>query len=105
MVDGPVMRADSGGTMYEESTAGFWHSTIDPSERIVLPQQVRHDRGGVMGDDMVVTIEDGAIVLRTCEDAMRLLQDDFCSNTSDGISLMEELLVERREEAAREERD
>ena len=82
----------------------FWNCRIDDSGRLVLPQPVRMEQGLTNGDELVVTIEDGAIVLRSYEEAMQRLQDAY----SDGIpredSLVDELLVQRRQEAAREER-
>lgn len=82
----------------------FWNCKLDTSGRVVLPQQLRTDRGLSNGDELVITVEDGAIVLRTYEEAIRRLQEAFCEGIPDDVSLVDELIAERRREAAREER-
>ena len=83
----------------------FWNCRLDTSGRVVLPQQVRLNRGLNNGDELIVAIEDDAIVLRTYEEAMQRLQDMFCEGIPADVSLVDELIAERRTEAAREERD
>ena len=80
----------------------FWNCRLDTSGRIVLPQQVRTEHELDSGDELVVTLEDGAIVLRSYVDAMQLLQDAFCEGLPEDVSLSSELLAERAEEATRE---
>ncbi len=78
---------------------------LDASGRIVLPQEIRAAQSLHRGDDLVATIEDGAIVLRRYEDAMQRLQDAFSKGMPSGVNLVDELITDRRREAAREARD
>lgn len=80
-----------------------WNCRIDPSGRLVLPQPVRLQQGLEDGDELVVSIEGGAIVLRNYVEAMQRLQDAFCAGASGDASLCDELIAERRQEARREE--
>jgi len=81
-----------------------WNCRIDVSGRVVLPLPVRLKKDLQDGDELVVSIEDGAIVLRSYEDAMQRLQDAFCTDISADVSLASELINERRQEAKREAR-
>ena len=82
----------------------LWNCRIDDTGRLILPQPVRMEQGLGGGDELVVSIEDGAIVLRTYEEAMQRLQDAFSEGISADVSLVDELITQRREEAARDER-
>jgi len=82
----------------------FWNCRIDTSGRLVLPQQVRSQQDIDNGSELVVTIEDGAIVLRRYADAMQRLQDAFCDGIPPDVSLSRELIEERKHEALRAER-
>jgi bifunctional DNA-binding transcriptional regulator/antitoxin component of YhaV-PrlF toxin-antitoxin module len=78
---------------------------LDASGRVVLPLEIRAAQSLHRGDDLVATIENGAIVLRRYEDAMQRLQDAFSKGIADDVSLVDELIADRRKEAAREARD
>lgn len=82
----------------------FWNCRVDASGRLVLPLQVRTDQDIDNGDELVVTVEDGAIVLRSYADAMKRLQDAFCEGIPAGVSLSQELIEERKKEVDRAER-
>ena len=81
---------------------GRWNCRIDVSGRLVLPQPVRQMQGLNDGDELMVTIEDGAVVLRSYVEAMQRLQDAFCDGLPTDLSLCDELIAQRREEARRE---
>ena len=85
-------------------TQSFWNCRVDMSGRVVLPQQLRVDQGLSNGDELVITVEDGAIVLRTYDEAMQRLQDAFSEGVPDDVSLVDELIAQRGQEAAGEER-
>lgn len=74
---------------------------IGPQGRIVIPAALRRTLGLEAGDRLVVHAEDGALVLERPDAALRRLQERF-AGVRDGASLAEELIAERRAEAARE---
>lgn len=73
--------------------------------RVVVPAEVRRALGVAEGETLVGELRDGAFVLTTkrakLEAAVRLFQK-FCPPVP-GRSLADELIAERRAEAAREE--
>lgn len=74
-----------------------------PKGRVVIPQGVREAPGIREGDTLVVRIEDGHAIPETREALLRRVQERFAALPS-GVSLSEELVRERRQDAAREER-
>ena len=90
--------------MQETTSNEAWNCRIDTSGRIVLPQPVRSTKQLNNGDELILTIENGAIVLRSYEDAMQQLQDAYSQGIAPDRRLAEELITERRAEAARETR-
>lgn len=70
--------------------------------KIVLPAQLRRRIGVKDGDMVVVEHADGALIIRTREEAIRRLQDEVRRRTPEGLSLVDQLIAERRREAARE---
>jgi bifunctional DNA-binding transcriptional regulator/antitoxin component of YhaV-PrlF toxin-antitoxin module len=77
----------------------IWNCRLDTSGRIVLPQALRNAKGLQGGDELVASFENDSIVLRTYEEAIQLLQDAFCAGLDPNISLVDELLEERRRDA------
>ena len=55
-----------------------WHCRLDTSGRVVLPQSIRHDKGIKTGDELTLILENGAIILRTYQEAIQKLQHAFC---------------------------
>ncbi len=81
-----------------------WNCRIDTSGRVVIPQAIRTEKELHNGDELVVSIEDGAIVMRTYDLAMQKLQDAYSDGIPDDVSLVDELFADRHAEASREER-
>lgn len=77
---------------------------IDKSGRIVLPKLVRRRKGLNDGDELIASCEDGAIVLRTYEDWMQRFQEDFCEGLDPKLSLVDELISERKQDAKLDDR-
>ena len=69
--------------------------------RVVIPAAARDELGLVPGDELMARVEDGRLVLERREDVVRRLRGRY-SGVSRGRSLSDELISERREEAARE---
>lgn len=72
---------------------------IGPQGRIVVPVELRRELGIEPGDDLVAWVEDGKLVVQTRAETERELLAMF-----EGVegSMSEELIAERRREAARE---
>lgn len=85
------------------SQGEIWNCRVDASGRIVLPLPYRSEKKLKTGDEIVVTIEDGAAVLRTYDQVMSKLQEQFCESLPKDTSLVDELLADRRKEADLEE--
>jgi AbrB family looped-hinge helix DNA binding protein len=83
--------------------AHVYRARIDRSGRIVLPQPVREDLQLAFGDEVLVVQTTDGYRIETPEQALRAAQDYLSSLVPPGVSIVDELLAERREEAAREE--
>ena len=69
--------------------------------RIVIPAHIRDALDIRPGQDLIARVEDGRLVLETREQILTRLQDTF-TQASRGVSLVDELIAERRAEARRE---
>lgn len=69
--------------------------------RIVIPAAIREELGMVPGTDLLVRVEDGCLILETRQNVMRRLQSRF-GHLPEGLSLADELIADRRREAAEE---
>ena len=75
---------------------------INQQGRIVIPAECRAAAGLKPGDELLIeTVGDGELRLRTKEQALKEAQR-IVARYSTGRDLVAELIVERREEAARE---
>ncbi len=88
----------------QEWNTEAWSCKLDTSGRIVLPHALRAAKGLHHGDELIASVEEDTIVLRTYEDAMQRLQNAFCAGLDDSVSIVDELLAERRADAELEER-
>ncbi|MBI3744615.1 MAG: AbrB/MazE/SpoVT family DNA-binding domain-containing protein [Chloroflexi bacterium] len=75
---------------------------VGPQGRIVIPAALREQLGFKEGTVLSAGAEDGSLVLETPQNALRRLQEEFSKHVPPGVSLVDELLAERREEARRE---
>ena len=74
---------------------------LGQSGRIVLPAKFRKAMGVKPGDDLILRLEDGELRIFTRRQAIKRAQG-MLKHIAPGRSLSEELIQERREEAARE---
>ncbi len=72
--------------------------------RIVLPAPVRQALGLDVGTQLIARIEGESVVLETRAAALERLQSMF-DHIPREVSLVDELIAERRREAAREDRE
>ena len=69
--------------------------------RIVIPVSYRKALGIKPGDDIVLQLEEGAIRLYSRAQALRRLQERVARAVPKGVSLVNELIRDRRAEARR----
>ncbi|MCE5279185.1 MAG: AbrB/MazE/SpoVT family DNA-binding domain-containing protein [Planctomycetaceae bacterium] len=70
--------------------------------RIVIPAHVRHRLGLDIGSDLVLTVEDNHATLASAKAARHRARQRVRRYVGAGASLSEELMAERKKEAARD---
>jgi len=75
---------------------------ISKSGRIVLPAKLRRALEIQAGDEIVMRLENGAIRIIPLRQAVNLAQKAVRQYVPEGVSLVDALIKERREEAGRE---
>jgi AbrB family looped-hinge helix DNA binding protein len=76
---------------------------INSQGRIVIPAECRKAAGLKPGDELLIeAIGEGELRLRTAEQAIKTAQDMVARYLPKGRDLVQELIDERRAEAARE---
>lgn len=82
----------------------FHRVRIGRQGRVVLPAEVRHRLGLKEGQVLVVREDEGRVILETRESILGRLRAPF-ETIPRGVSLADELIAERRREAAAERRE
>lgn len=77
--------------------------TVGPKGRVVVPAPIRRELGIEEGTELMARVEGDGIVLEPRSAAIRRLQALVRATVPEGVSLGDELIAERREEARREE--
>ena len=75
---------------------------LGKSGRVVIPAQFRKALGVSEGDTLMMTLDDGVIRILTPRKAIQRIQELVRRYVPEGVSLADELIEERRAEAARE---
>jgi AbrB family looped-hinge helix DNA binding protein len=75
---------------------------LGPDGRVVIPATMREVLGLKEGDVLFARLEGGEIKLLTAQAAMRRAQAIVRPFVAEGVSLVDELIADRRREAARE---
>jgi AbrB family looped-hinge helix DNA binding protein len=70
--------------------------------QIVIPVEYREALGINVGDEIRLRLEDGELRLFTLAEAIRRIQEMVRAHVPEGVSLVDELIAERRAEAERE---
>ena len=70
--------------------------------RVVIPAHLREALGLKEGDALIARVEDGKLVMETPEQALARFRAYVRSHVPPGVSLVDELIAERREEARKE---
>jgi antitoxin PrlF len=79
-----------------------YHTTIQDHGRVVIPADVRHALGLARGDEVVLRVENDAVVITGVPDAVKRFQAAVRSHVPAGVSLADELIADRRATAADE---
>ncbi len=70
--------------------------------RIVIPAEFRRELGICVGDTVLVRLVDGELQVFTPRQGIKRAQEIVRKYVPEGVSLVDELIAERRAEAARE---
>ena len=80
-----------------------YHAKLIKGGKIVIPAELRREFGLKDGDTLVFEREGNALVIKTYEQVVREVQATFKAMKPDpNRSMVDELIAERRAEAARE---
>jgi AbrB family looped-hinge helix DNA binding protein len=78
---------------------------INENGRIVIPAEIREALRIQSGDELVLTLEDDVLRVEPQRGRIRRVQESLRRLTPSGRALSDELIADRREEAAREMED
>jgi bifunctional DNA-binding transcriptional regulator/antitoxin component of YhaV-PrlF toxin-antitoxin module len=84
--------------------ANVIHTKLSEGRRVAIPAELCQRYGIEPGDPVVLEPSDSGIVMRPLDAVIREVQAYFADVAPPGVSLSEELLRDRREEAQRENR-
>jgi AbrB family looped-hinge helix DNA binding protein len=90
---------------YQPTPRDISHISVDKAGRVVIPASIRQRYGIHEGDKVVIDADEQGIHITTVDQAVRKAQAICARYIKPGVSLVDELIQERREEAAREERE
>ena len=77
-------------------------TTIGEGGRVVIPAEFRKSLGLKVGEIVMVGLEEGEIRIQSLREAIRRAQEMVREVVPEGRSLVDELIAERRREAALE---
>jgi AbrB family looped-hinge helix DNA binding protein len=81
------------------------HTKLGEGRRVAIPAEVCQRYGLEPGDPVVLETSEHGIVVRPLDAVIRDVQAFFADTAPPGVSLAEELIRDRHEEAEREARD
>jgi AbrB family looped-hinge helix DNA binding protein len=80
----------------------YINARIGEGGRVVIPAEFRKALGMHVGDDVILALGDGELKILTRPEVIRRAQERVRLYVTAGESLADELVAERRAEAARE---
>jgi AbrB family looped-hinge helix DNA binding protein len=80
----------------------FYHVRVSDGRRVVLPADVCKQLGIDVGDTVIVDVAEGKVQLHSFDTTLLNFRALLASKVPVGVSLVDELLAERRAEAERE---
>ena len=84
---------------------GSFHSKLGDDGRAIVPVAFRKRYGLRPGDTLVWDDKDGKLVVSSYEQVLRDVQASFTPYKIPGVSVVDELIADRRAEAAHEEEE
>ena len=75
---------------------------LNENGRIVIPAAFRKALGIKPGDEVILRVDDGELRISTLRSRLERARRDVRKYVKPGVSLVDELIAERREEAKRE---
>lgn len=75
---------------------------IGEGGRIVIPAKIRQAIGAKIGENVTLSVKNNSLRITTSKEALRRLQALVRKQVPEGVSLVDELIRDRREEAANE---
>ena len=97
--------ARAAATSEEGARAAPMRLRLGPDGRIVIPAPFREALGLSEGDTLIASVSDGELHLLTRQAAVRRAQAIVRQFVPEGVSLVDELLEDRRREVEREQQD
>lgn len=70
--------------------------------RIVIPTKLRQALGIEIGENVTLSVKNNTLQITTQKEALRRIQALIRKHVPEGVSLVDELIKDRREEAANE---
>lgn len=86
----------------EDEASLVWHQALDTSGRILIPVELRRELEIEPGSQLIWTRGENGLELRTYQQSIDEIQDYFTSLSRSDKVWSDELIAERRREAARE---
>jgi AbrB family looped-hinge helix DNA binding protein len=80
------------------------HAKLGEDGRLVIPATLRKELGLHPGDTVVIESDGDSLLLRSYERVLQEVQESFATCRLPGVSIVDELLAERRDEAEAEDR-
>ena len=78
------------------------NTKVTEGGRIVIPAKLRQILGIEIGENVTLSVKDNMLQITTRKEALRRLQTLVRRHVPEGVSLVDELIQDRREEAAKE---
>ncbi len=78
---------------------------LAPNGRIVIPAEIRRALGFEPGETLVMEVVDGTLRIETYLHRIKQAQEEIAKLILPGVSLVDELLADRREEVRREQQE
>ena len=78
---------------------------VDSAGRIVIPADLRQSLGIKPGQDLILSGDSRGLHMQTFSQAVKTVQEAFAPYRVEGVSVVDELIRERQEEARREYRE
>jgi AbrB family looped-hinge helix DNA binding protein len=88
--------------MTQSHSQDYGRVRVDTAGRVVVPAELRQKLGIEPGSDLLLSTDDSGIHLQTFAQAVRAVQEAFAPYRVPGVSVVDELIREREEEARRE---